>query len=582
MNIDQLRHQQAAGFHWLRFQPELESRYREIRDQGIRERARLVCASALVLFLVYALLDWVMLPEGLARNTIFIRLLITCPTISLVWWLSWQPMKPGVFLRFYGLAYLVGGLSVVAIIGIARLAAFPLPYEGILLMLMFGYFAMGLPFRLVSALSLGLVGTYVVMEYATGMAMQELAINGFFIMTANIIGMVGSWLSEHRQRAHFLDRQMLEALRHNAEQESERKTSLITVASHDLRQPLNIISLILETLTDKNLPDEQSQLIARLKTSVTHFNGLLASVLDISRLQEGMVKPEPEPLLPDSVMAQLAETCGERAQSLGIDLHFSNHCDRSDGSQTSAVLADPQLLHRILQNLIFNALDHSGADRIDIEASEDNRQLVFTVRDNGRGIDQATREQIFDPFFRTSLANDPGLGLGLAIVKELSELMEGTCTVAPDSPGGACFRVALPASATEHRAATENLPSFSQDGAYPALIVVEDHDESRHWMHRILGSWGYQVHSFGNAEQAIEHGEGVSNAILITDLHLPAMAGDQLFRALTEEQTVLGGIMVTADTSMAEGYNPARRLWTLHKPLQPMRLRAALQQLIRR
>jgi hypothetical protein len=84
MTIDQLRHQQAAGFRWLRFQSELESRYRDIRDQGIRERARPVSASALVLFLVYALLDWVMLPDSLARNTVFIRLLITCPTISLM------------------------------------------------------------------------------------------------------------------------------------------------------------------------------------------------------------------------------------------------------------------------------------------------------------------------------------------------------------------------------------------------------------------------------------------------------------------------------------------------------------------
>jgi CheY-like chemotaxis protein len=314
-----------------------------------------------------------------------------------------------------------------------------------------------------------------------------------------------------------------------------------------------------------------------------HFNGLLASVLDISRLQEGMVKPEPEPLLPDSVMAQLAETCGERAQSLGVALHFSNHCDQSEGFENSAVLADPQLLHRILQNLIFNALDHSGANRIDIEASSHKHQLVFTVSDNGRGIDQFTRRHIFDPFFRTSRANDPGLGLGLAIVKELSELMEGTCTLAPGSPGvGACFRVSLPASSSGQITTTENAAAFSPESAHPGLIVVEDHDESRHWMHQILVGWGYQVHSFGNAERATEYCEGMSNAILITDLHLPAMPGDQLFHALTEKQAIRGGVLVTADTSRAEGYNPSRRLWTLHKPLQPMRLRAALQQLTRR
>jgi signal transduction histidine kinase/CheY-like chemotaxis protein len=575
MTIDQLRQQQRAGFRWLRFQPALESHYRDIRDQGIRERARPVSASALALFLLYALLDWMMLPDSLARQTVFIRLLITCPTISLVWWLSWRPLKPGVFVRFYGMAYLVGGLSVVAIIGIARMADFPLPYEGILLMLMFGYFAMGIPFRLVSALSLTIVLAYLAVEYLTGMPPDQLAINGFFIMTANIIGMVGSWLSEHRQRAHFLDHQMLEALRLQAEQENQRKTSLITIASHDLRQPLNIISLILENLTAKGLPDEQTHLISRLKTSVTHFNGLLGSVLDISRLQEGMVKPEPEPLLPSQVLAQVAETCGERAQGLGVELNFSHSCEQ-------AVLADPQLLHRILQNLVFNALDHSDADRIFIDASDDNTNLVFTVKDNGKGIDQATRKRIFDPFFRTRLANDPGLGLGLSIVRELSELMSGTCTLAPESDRGACFRVSLPACASEQAASRENTPSFSPDSPHPGLIVVEDHDESRHWMHQTLTNWGYQVRSFSDAEQALTHGAGLSNGILVTDLHLPAMQGDRLFQELSDQQVINGGVLVTADTSRSEGYNPSRRLWTLHKPLQPMRLRAALQQLTRR
>ena len=580
MTIDQLRQQQTAGFRRLRFESELETRYREIRDLSIRERARPVSASALVLFLVYALLDWGMLPEDLARQTIFIRLLITCPTISLVWWLSWQPLKPGVFLRFYGLAYLVAGLSVIAIIGIARMAEFPLPYEGILLMLMFGYFAMGMPFRRVSMLSLIMVVAYVAMEYLTGMAADELALNSFFIVTANIIGMVGSWLNEHRQRAHFLDRQMLDALRHQAEQESERKTSLITIASHDLRQPLNIISLILENLSDQHLPEAQSELIARLKTSVAHFNGLLASVLDISRLREGMVKPEPEALSPDRVMALLEQTCGERAQSLGVELHFS---DNDAQASHSAVFADPQLLHRVLQNLVFNALDHSGADRINVEASQENGRMMFFVRDNGRGIDQTTRERIFDPFVRTSVANDPGLGLGLAIVRELCELMDGTCILAPEPDGGgACFRVSLPACAAEHSGFAQRVESFSPGSSHPELIVVEDHDESRHWMHRILDSWDYQLHSFADAEQAIRHGEGLSNAILITDFHLPAMAGDQLFKALTETRAIRGGVLVTADTSMAEGYNPSLRLWTLHKPLQPMRLRAALQQLTRR
>ena len=577
MTINQLRQQQLAGFRWLRFQPDLETRYREIRDPGIRERARPVSACALALFLIYALLDWAMLPQDLARDTVFIRLLITSPIISLVWWLSWRPLRPGVFLALYSLAYLAGGLSVIAIIGIARLAQFPLPYEGILLILMFGYFAMGLPFRLVSALSLVLVLTYLAMEYLTGMPVGELAINGFFILTANIIGMVGSWLSEHRQRAHFLDHQMLQALRYQAETESERKTSLITVASHDLRQPLNVISLILENLSTSNLPDEQAALIMRLKTSVAHFNELLASVLDISRLQEGMVKPEPEALLPGQVLAQLEKTCQERARSLNIELALHD-----SSKPVAAVLADPQLLHRILQNLVFNALDHSGASRIDISVHHHNDQVTFSVSDNGKGIDPQTRDRIFDPFFRTQRSTDPGLGLGLAIVRELSGLMNGICWLESTIGQGACFKVRLPSCVTNHADSTGRAPSFPSGSPHLGLILVEDHDESRYWMHRILSSWNYQVYSFASAEEALDHSTGLTNALLITDLHLPGIQGDQLFRELTERQSISGGVLVTADSTRPAGYNPSQRLWIIHKPLQPMRLRAALQQLLRR
>ena len=575
MTIDQLRQQRAAGFRRLRFQPQLEAHYQKTRDRGIRERARPVCASGLALFLLYALLDWMMLPTSVAQDTIAIRLLITCPTIALTWWLSWRPISDAAFTRIYALAYLIGGLSVISIIGVARLAEYPIPYEGILLMLMFGYFVMGIPFRTVSILSFVMVTTFLAVEYTTGMPSRDLLINGFFIFTANIIGMVGSWLSEHRQRAHFLDQQMLAALRQQAETESERKTSLITIAGHDLRQPLNIISLILENLTVDGLPDEQAGLVERLRTSVTHFNGLLASVLDISRLQEGMVKPEPDQLSPNRVMAQLDETCRERAQSLGVELHFQSM------PEDHRVIADPQLLHRVLQNLIFNALDHSGGSCIEVGASFDARRVRITVADNGRGIDANTRSRMFDPFFRVSDASDPGLGLGLAIVKELTELMGGSCHLEPGIGPGACFVVSLPAQRHMANSADKLEAVSSPVAPHQGLIVVEDHEESRQWVQRTLQGWGYRVQSFANAEQAMAESKNLANAILVTDLHLPKLPGDRLFSVLTQKQLINGGVLVTADTSRAEGYDPSQRLWTLHKPLQPMRLRAAIQQLTR-
>ncbi|MEP1215288.1 MAG: hybrid sensor histidine kinase/response regulator [Marinobacter sp.] len=575
MNIDQLRDQRYSGFRRLRFEPELERCYRKIRNEGIRERARPVSAAALLLFLVYALLDALMLPPSIAGETMAVRLLITCPVIAGVWWLSWRNVSSGTFVSLYGIAYLIGGLSVVAIIGIARLAHHPLPYEGILLMLMFGYFVMGIPFRTVSLLSMLVIAAYLAVEAATGMSLHQLLINGFFIVTANIIGMVGSWLSEHRQRAHFLDRQLLEASRHQAELESRRKTHLITVASHDLRQPLNIISLVLENLTSNGLPERQAGLVLRLKHSVNHFNNLLASVLDISRLQEGMITPEPKELSPLDVMRQIAATCTEQAQRQGVELQIETP------KQSAGVAADPELLHRVLQNLVVNALDHSKASRISLRSTRSGKHLIFEVRDNGEGMDQATLGQIFAPFYRNSGHNDPGLGLGLAIVQELTGLMKGTCGVTSQPGQGACFRISLPATTAPATATTQLTGHDGQNVQDHCVVVVEDHHEARHWVCQTLESWGYQVKGFATAEQAVDQWPDLRDTLLVSDVHLPGMSGHTLFDTLQQRHSVAGGILMTANTAHPQGYDPALRLWVLHKPLIPMRLRAAIVQLTR-
>lgn len=575
MKTDQLQDPRYARFRRLRFEPELERCYRKTRNEGIRERARPVSAAALLLFLVYALLDALMLPPSIAGETMAVRLFITCPVIAGVWWLSWRNLSPGTFVTLYGIAYLIGGLSVVTIIGIARLAQHPLPYEGILLMLMFGYFVMGLPFRTVSLLSLLVIGAYLAVEAATGMTLHQLLINGFFIITANIIGMVGSWLSERRQRAHFLDRQLLETSRQQAELESRRKTHLITVASHDLRQPLNIISLVLENLTSNGLPEQQAGLVARLKHSVNHFNNLLASVLDISRLQEGMITPEPKELSPLDVMRQIAATCTEQAQRQGIELFIE------PPTHPAGVRADPELLHRVLQNLVVNALDHSNASRITLRSLHSGNDLIFEVRDNGKGIDQATLGQIFAPFYRNSRHNDPGLGLGLAIVQELTGLMDGICEATSRPGHGACFRISLPAT----RAPVATIPQHAGNSDHKmqahCLVVVEDHHEARHWVCQTLEAWGYRVRGFATAEQAVEHWPELPDALLVSDIHLPGMSGHSLFDTLRQRHSVAGGILMTANTAHPQGYDSALRLWVLHKPLIPMRLRAAIMQLTR-
>lgn len=443
MDTQIIRAQQSAGFRRLRFRPELEPGYRRLRAAAVRDRARLVSAAGLLIFGIFVLLDLITLPPDLARVTVTIRLSVTCPVIALVWWLSYSRW-PGdlAFERLYTLAYLAGGFSVVAIIAAARLRDFPLPYEGMLLMLMFGYFAMGLPFFAASIASALIIVAYLVAELAVGFAPGTVTVNLFFVLTANTIGMVGAWLSEYRHRAHFLDQQLIQLLHQTSAEESERKSHLITVASHDLRQPLNVISLTLENLAGAGLIPEQHDLILRLQGTVGHFQRLLGRVLDISRINEGMIQPQNEQVDLDPLLHQLIDLTVDQASLHGIRLI------RTQDDPNPQALADPELLLRALQNLICNAVDHSGGDTVGISTRRHGALLRIAIRDNGSGLDEQLKDTVFRPFVRGGRKNSAGLGLGLAIVKELTDMMGGTCGVSSESGAGSTFWIDIMATRT--------------------------------------------------------------------------------------------------------------------------------------
>lgn len=447
MTTEQIRQQQAAGFRNLRFTPDLEAAYQQTRAGLIRQRARPVSVAGLFLFLIYAVMDSLTLPPELAQVTVTIRLAITCPVIALVVWLAYRPFPSDkAFERIYTLAYLLGGLSVVAIIAAARQVAFPLPYEGMILMLMFGYFAMGLPFFSASLVSLVLVISYLMIELWNGMAGSAIATNLFFLTTANIIGMVGAWTSEYRHRAHFLDRQLLDRLHRAARDESRRKTELITAASHDLRQPLNVIDITLESLS----PDKDG-LVAhpatkQLRDMIRHLRRLLGTVFDSARLNEGMVRADirPTPLAPifRDLSDLLADSLGNSEVNVKIDHSAGN----------LMVLADPSLLSRVLQNLMFNAVQHSGGNVIGLSARRVDAQVLLEVSDNGTGLPPELNDTLFSPYVRGHGQTDyPGLGLGLTIVREFVVLMRGTCGAETKPGQGAVFWVRLPAVVTPTR-----------------------------------------------------------------------------------------------------------------------------------
>lgn len=574
MKQQQLTDQAERGFRSLRFEPELEGLFRRRRIDAMRERAYPVAVSALALFFFYAFLDYATFPARLSEWTIPVRLLVTCPVFAAV--LVIRRWRPAYFPPFYAFSYLWGGLSLVLLIGIARDLAIPMPYDGILLCLMFGYFLMGLSCRTATVISSAIVVSYVAMEWRMGTPSEKILYNSFFVVTAHIIGIVGAWLQEYSQRAHFLDSLQLEMAREQAEAESRRKTRFVAVASHDLRQPLHVINLLLANLNGPLGQQEQRRIFDQLGSSVDHLNHLLESLLDLSRLDEGMVKPVLESVNAVELMRRVAGELQEAAEASGVTLEVAD-------VDAFYVKADSVLLRRILHNLVQNALQHAQCRRVKLSCHARGNRVILDVRDDGVGIAREDQRRLFEPFVQggTTPLAERGLGLGLAIVHQLTLLMGGRCQLHSVAARGACFSIILLGARAPETMAVD-VVRFSPLAADDIRVwVIEDHVESRRWVARLLEQWGYCPSCFSSAEEALA-AEGASVPDLaIVDLHLGAgLDGWACLEHLRQRVGMLPAILVTADTACRQGFAPDSQTWLLHKPLSAPRLRAAISRLM--
>jgi PAS domain S-box-containing protein len=224
---------------------------------------------------------------------------------------------------------------------------------------------------------------------------------------------------------------------------SELKSRFVAVASHEFRTPLAAILSSVELLDayGESFPaEERHELLAQIKTAVARMNGMVDQVLLTSKLEFGKFRFEAAPLrLPEWLVQVMAELERGHPQAKRISLT----CENLDVPR----IADAQLLHHIVTNLLGNALKYSDPDTaVDFEAFGDAGELRLRIRDRGIGIPEADLPRLFGSFHRgTNVGNIKGTGIGLHIVKECVDLHQGTIEVDSRPGAGATFLVRLPA-----------------------------------------------------------------------------------------------------------------------------------------
>jgi signal transduction histidine kinase/ActR/RegA family two-component response regulator len=375
--------------------------------------------------------------------------------------------------------------------------------------------------------------------------------------------------------------QKLELQKVLAEAAVASKELFFAMLSHELRTPLTPLVALLEDLAaDPQRSAEDLATFAIMRRNLDLETHLIDDLLDASRITSGKLQLRREKVDLHRCLKQAIGICQAKIDDKGLQLTFDPVAPRH------FVDADAGRLQQVFWNLINNAVKFTPAGgRIVIETRCDaSSNVVVDFRDTGIGIDSWSLRHLFEPFFQVPLAvkqHGPGLGLGLSICKAITDAHSGTLTATSAGLGqGAtfCFQLATvpePDAEIGGRVIDTAGPIRRED---MRLLIVEDHDDTREVLARLLSRRGYSVEAARDAREALTLASRKNFDLLISDIALPDATGCQLLEELNGRYA-LHGIAISGfglDADLAQS-NSAGFLEHLVKPIDLKMLDAAIQ-----
>jgi signal transduction histidine kinase len=370
---------------------------------------------------------------------------------------------------------------------------------------------------------------------------------------------------------------------HQLELANLAKTRFLAVASHDLRQPLHALGLFVAQLSTASSATERAWLVDRINTSTTAINELFKALLDISQLDAGALKPDTSEFPAARLLAQIESTFAATAREKALSFRVA--------STTAWLRSDFILLERIVLNLVSNAVRYTSHGGVVVGCRKRGGALRIEVWDTGPGIPLDQRQKIFDEFYRLDSGRDrqPGFGLGLAIVDRLSRLLDHPIELTSTLGRGSRFTVVARRVATPAKIVQPSAPApAALDVADGKLVVVIDDDElALTGMGGLLRSWGCRVVAGGSGEAALSGlaGQDRSPDLIVSDYHLAdGKTGIEAIELLRGAfGTPISAFLLSGDISseslsavQSGGYH------LLHKPVDPMALRAMLNSMLKK
>jgi signal transduction histidine kinase/CheY-like chemotaxis protein len=555
------------------------------------------------------------------RFSVYMTPLVALP---LVVYLGWDPHAQ--WMRLWGLAYVALALAMYAVCRAYLAEQRRLPDEAMLARwlprvhafavlhgagLSLSVMAMAPVATLESAMLLYLVMAHVVSTNATHQTPAIGVFLRFFACSWNVMILLAYWLYpglwkvlmplgaiyslviyrhallSHRFSVEQLrlkeQSEKLAAQYRAAKEETERtlheKNLFLSTASHDLRQPLHAMSMLVEAVSLRNRDAGLAPLLNDLRHGMGSMDRMFNSLLDLSKLEAGHLSHRPVPVVLQSVLQEMATLFRAQARQRGLDLRLRLP------RRAATVLADPALIRQAVANLTHNALRYTQRGGVLIALRCAGAHWRVEVWDTGVGIAIEDRERIFSPFYRNEHAwriDSAGHGLGLAVVARCARLMDASLGFQSRLGRGSWFWLSMLKAASEDAAP----PLRSQPAAAPPrlrgnLLVLDDDPLVIAAWREMLQAWGVTGGYADNAAQAFRLlDEGFQPDAILCDQRLRSgESGFDVLEALLARCPHASGAMVSGEFNSPELQRAEREGYLVfRKPLALAQLHDLLSQ----
>ena len=390
------------------------------------------------------------------------------------------------------------------------------------------------------------------------------------------LGMVARSFDVLKRDLRAQDR-ALRVSKEGAERADRAKTQFLAAASHDLRQPLHAMQMYIAALRHGLKKKENLEIVQKVETVSITAGRLLNSLLDISQLEAGAIKPQFEDFPVQEMLRRLSLSFSPMANKKGIALRVV---------PTDAIVrSDPALLERIVGNFLSNALRYTNTGKVLLGCRRSGGNVMIQVLDSGIGIAEDKMHAVFEDFYQLHNAErdrGKGLGLGLGIARRLSNCLEHSIESRSVLGRGSCFGVLVPRGDNRIDTARQlELTSFPDRLAGTRIMLVEDDISVAEAMIALLETWKCSVIWASDAHEALDLmiRSTEKPSIILADYRLP---GEQNgVHVATALQLAAGHaipvIVVTGESELGELREISELGYTvLRKPVRPAKLRSLI------